>query len=211
MTGLTRTRAAIAAAVVAVALLGAACGDGDGDDEEAGGRNTATTAPVDADNGGDNGEGSGSDEEAAAEGIRVFDADPCTLLTAEEVGAALGGTATEPTTPTPQGDQRSCHWFVSEHDGNLTVYVNDLYCEGTRMALEPENDYMIVEGQRRVDDVGDGAIVGEGHISVAAHGGCFSMEGNEGGAADRRSPGERPPLPEETLLDLARTATDRLG
>lgn len=115
------TRAGLACVVTAIVLLATACGGGNGPAvREAGGRGSTETTP-----GG--GKVSPSGPPTAA---RVLNADPCALINAQEVSAALGGGPATSRTIGAAGAQYTCDWRLPDRADYMMVTVNDLDCDG---------------------------------------------------------------------------------
>jgi hypothetical protein len=181
-------RAAIGALVVVVALVGAACGGGGVDTQGAGaGDDPGTPAPAAS------GPGSAA---GAATRARTLDANPCSLVTAQEAAATLGGSPGSSTVGSPD-QQHSCHW--SAPGGSILVIGNDLVCDALILALDQN---LLTPDQERISDVGQGGIINTkgGAVSIKAKGGCFSIDATK----------DRLPVPKATMLQLARTATSRI-
>lgn len=155
--------------VLVLALTGA-CGDDDGDDVEADADGVATSdnpaddddgTPTDASDGPDD-TGEDPDEQA---GI-----DPCSLLTVEEVEAAVGATTEPKYEETMSTDfQDVCSWTTTEAVAGVQVLVNP---------GGPGSDF---EGQRlSADDmVGpavDVEVAGADRAYAAAEGSIIGME-----------------------------------
>ncbi len=127
--------------------------------------------------------------------------DPCTLITQDEAEATLG-VAVSPlkTDANGGGGITVCNYVGVGSPAHLLA--------STPSAADCKLLYLQIErrlyggAQEPVDDIGDGGMIvtGEGNLQIAVSHGCIELDGATADA----------PLPDATMLDLARTAVGRV-
>jgi hypothetical protein len=124
--------------------------------------------------------------------------DPCTLITQDEAKAALGIDVSP--LSTDNGGGGTCNYLGVGSPSHLLASLPSV-ADCKLLYLQIDRN-LFNDVQTRIDGVGDGGmlVVGEGNLQIAVHHGCFELDG---ATADG-------PLPDATMLGLARTAVARV-
>lgn len=124
--------------------------------------------------------------------------DPCTLITQTEAKTALGVDVNP--LSTDNGGGGACNYLgVGSPSHLLASLPSSADCNLLFLQIDSN---LFGDVQKRIDGIGDGGmlVTGEGNLQIAVHHGCFEIDA---ATADG-------PLPDATMLDLARTAVARV-
>ena len=196
-------RTSIGAALVGamLTLVVAACSSSPGASNAPG---SATGTPPGAPSGGSTAPASSSSAPAGAAGLGdpvQLNFDPCLLITADEAASVLG-VAVSPV-KYDNGGGGVCNYVGVGSPAHLSA-AEPAVAMCKLLYTQIERD-LFGDVQKRVDGIGDGGmlVVGEGNIQIAVHSGCIVLDGATGETGDT-------PVPDQTMLDLARTAVGRV-
>ncbi len=196
----------IVVAMTVLALVGAGCSSptaspiGAASGPVAAGA-TADTAPSsDPAAAGSTSPGSGSDGSSGLGEPVQLTLDPCTLITQDEA-AAVVGIKVDPL-KMDDGGNRACNYLGVGAPSQAHLLVSVSSVAACKLLFAQIDRNLFGGDQTRVDGIGDGGmlVTGGGTVWIAVHHGCFELDG---ATADT-------PLPDATMLDLARTATGRV-
>jgi hypothetical protein len=139
----------------------------------------------------------GGDSTSLGEPIQLS-FDPCTLVTPDEATQALGIDVNP--LKTDNGGGGACNYLGVGSPSHLLASLPSV-ADCKLLFLQIDNN-LFGDVQHRIDGIGDGGmlVAGEGNLQIAVHQGCIELDG---ATADG-------PLPDTTMLDLARTAVARV-